>query len=138
VAAETARMSLEEEVDQATAKAIGASESNGAPRPVAESTGAPGFAGSGRPAGPGGLRPTAPQPATARTPGPGGPAQPRPTQPSQSPPLPSPPSAQAQSAQAQEKQHAPARHAVIDAEESVEGVRLMPRGDNLGLPPSWR
>ena len=142
VAAETARMSLEEEVDQATAKAIGASEPNGAPRP-AESTGAPGFAGSGRPAGPGGLRPTAPQPATARTPGPGGPAQPRPTQPSQSPPLPSPPSAQAQSAQAQsaqaqEKQHSPARHAVIDAEESVEGVRLMPRGDNLGLPPSWR
>ena len=153
VAAETARMSLEEEVDQATAKAIGASESNGAPRPVAESTGAPGFAGSGRPAGPGGLRPTAPQPATARTPGPGGPAQPRPTQPSQSPPLPSPPSAQSQSAQsqsaqaqsaqsqsaqAQEKQHSQARHAVIDAEESVEGVRLMPRSDNLGLPPSWR
>jgi DivIVA domain-containing protein len=143
VAAETARMSLEEEVDQATAKAIGASEPNGAPRPAAESTGAPGFAGSGRPAGPGGLRPTAPQPATARPPGPGGPAQPRPTQPSQSPPLPSPPSAQAQSAQAQsaqaqEKQHSPARHAVIDAEESVEGVRLMPRSDNLGLPPSWR
>src|SRR5271169_6078232 len=39
VAAETSRMSLEDEVDQATAKAIGASEANGAPRPVAESTG---------------------------------------------------------------------------------------------------
>ena len=37
VAAETARMSLEDEVDQATAKTIAASESNGAPRPAAES-----------------------------------------------------------------------------------------------------
>src|SRR5580692_10373678 len=36
VAAETARMSLEDEVDQNTAKAIAASESNGAPRTVTE------------------------------------------------------------------------------------------------------
>src|SRR5712692_6843375 len=37
VAAETARMSLEDEVDQATAKAIAvAAETNGAPRPAAE------------------------------------------------------------------------------------------------------
>ena len=42
VAAETARMSLEDEVDQATAKAISAAESNGAPRP----------AGPARPAAP--------------------------------------------------------------------------------------
>ena len=145
VAAETARMSLEDEVDQATAKAIGASQSDGAPRPAAESTGAPGFAGSGRPAGPGGLRPTAPQSASARPPGPGGPGQGRPTQPSQSPPVPSPPSAQPSrpspsrpSRRLQEKQHSPARHAVIDTEESAEGVRLVPRRDNLGLPPSWR
>ena len=154
VAAETARMSLEDEVDQATAKAIGASETNGAPRPVAESTGAPGSAGSGRPTGPGGPRPTAPQPpspASARTPGPvgpAGPAQPGPTQQVQSPLAQAQAqaqaqarsaqarsaqaqSAQAQSAQAQEKQqHSPARSAVIDAEESAEGVRLMPRSDN--------
>ena len=148
VAAETARMSLEDEVDQATAKAIGASEANGAPRPVAESTGAPGFAGSGRPTGPGGLRPTAPQSAPrARH---AGPAQPGPTQPSQSPPSAQAQSAQAQaaqaqsaqaqaaraqsaqaqSAQAQEKQHPPTRSAVIDAEESAEGVRLMPGHDS--------
>src|SRR5207302_4030975 len=35
VAAETARMSLEDEVDQATAKTIAASEANGGPRPAA-------------------------------------------------------------------------------------------------------
>src|SRR5215831_7235993 len=39
VAAETARMSLEEEVDQTTAKTIAASERNGAPRPGADPTG---------------------------------------------------------------------------------------------------
>ena len=77
VAAETARMSLEDEVDQATAKTIAASESNGAPRPAAESAGSAALrpAGSGRPTGPGGPRPTAPQPvpsASARPPGPPG------------------------------------------------------------------
>src|SRR5271167_739617 len=49
VAAETARMSLEDEVDQAAAKTIAASESNGAPRPAAEPTGSTGSTGSGRP-----------------------------------------------------------------------------------------
>ena len=39
VAAETARMSLEDEVDQATAKATSASEPNGAPRAAAEGAG---------------------------------------------------------------------------------------------------
>jgi len=147
VAAETARMSLEDEVDQAAAKAIAASEPNGAPRPAAEPAGA---TGSGRPAGPGGPRPGAPQPAppaSARTPGPAGPAQPGPTQPTQSPSAQSPsaqspsaqfPSAQSPSAQSQEKQHSPARSAVIDPDESAEGVRIMPGGDKLGLPPSWR
>ena len=71
VAAETARMSLEDEVDQATAKAIAASESSGAPRQAAgpRARGAAGPTGSGRPVGPGGLRPTAAQSAPAR-PGP--------------------------------------------------------------------
>ena len=53
VAAETARMSLEDEVDQATAKAISAAESNGAPRP----------AGPARPPAP---SPTAPGQAQAQ------------------------------------------------------------------------
>ena len=72
VTAETARMSLEDEVDQSTAKAIAASESNSAPRQAAGPTGpagaagAAGPAGSGRPTGPGGPRPTAAQPAPAR------------------------------------------------------------------------
>ena len=87
VAAETARMSLEDEVDQATAKTIAASESSGPPRPAAESAGPAGAAtstGSGRPMGPGGLRPAAPQPAppvSARPPGPASPGQPGPIQP---------------------------------------------------------
>ena len=46
VAAETARMSLEDEVDQATAKAVSATESNGAPRQAGEPPAPP------RPAGP--------------------------------------------------------------------------------------
>src|SRR6266481_4247743 len=51
VAAETARMSLEDEVDQATAKTIAAStEANGSPRPAAEPATA---AASPRPASPG-------------------------------------------------------------------------------------
>ena len=47
VAAETARMSLEDEVDQATAKAIAVSESRGAPRQAAGPTGPAGSTGSG-------------------------------------------------------------------------------------------
>src|SRR6266516_2612686 len=50
VAAETARMSLEDEVDQNTAKAIAATEANGAPRAGAEPATA---AASPRPASPG-------------------------------------------------------------------------------------
>ena len=46
VAAETARMSLEDEVDQATAKAIAVSESRGAPRQAAGPTGPAGSTGS--------------------------------------------------------------------------------------------
>ena len=46
VAAETARMSLEDEVDQATAKSIAASESHGAARSAAEQAGSAGSSGS--------------------------------------------------------------------------------------------
>jgi DivIVA domain-containing protein len=165
VAAETARMSLEDEVDQTTAKTIAASESNAAPRQAAGPTGPGGAArsaGSSRPIGAGGLRPTAPQSAPAR---PGGPAQPgpihpgatqpRPTQPGATQPGPihpgatqpgatqpgatqpgQPRSPQPSSAQPQDKQHPPVRSTVIDAGEPTEGVRIMPRGDNLDLPYS--
>ncbi len=117
VTAETARMSLEDEVDQATAKTIAASESSGP-------------------------RPAAPQPASARTAGPTSPAQPGPAQPSQSPSAQSQtaqsPSAQSQAAPSQDKLRAPARSSVIDAGEPTEGIRIMPGGDNLGRPPGWR
>jgi DivIVA domain-containing protein len=127
VAAETARMSLEEEVDQATAKAIAASsEANGAPRPAAEpaTAAAAGTAGSSRPASPGSASPRPAAPAAGSSaparPGPSAQAQPR-SQPTQS-------------AQPQETQHSPARSAVIDTEGQAEGVRLRPGGDNLGVP----
>src|SRR6266566_1801686 len=122
VAAETARMSLEDEVDQNTAKAIAAStESNGSPRPAAE----PATAGP-RPASPGGPRPAAPgSSATAR------PAAPSPSpQATQASPTQAS-SAASSSAPAQDK---PARAAVVDTEEKGDGVRLRPGSDNLGLP----
>jgi DivIVA domain-containing protein len=170
VAAETARMSLEDEVDQVTAKTIGASESNGTPRPAAEAA-----ARATGPGGSAGPRPVAPQPGPSAPPRPSGPAMPSPTAPSQQSqsqqpqsqqPQPSraqsssaPPSsaqassgqpspaqsssappfpAQPSSAQAQEKQSSPARAAVIGAEEKAEGIRIMPGGDNSGLPPQSR
>jgi vacuolar-type H+-ATPase subunit H len=121
VAAETARMSLEDEVDQNTAKAIAAStESNGSPRPAAE----PATAGP-RPASPGGPRPAAPGPARPAAPSP----SPQATQPSQIS------STASSSAPAQDK---PARAAVVDPEEKADGVRLRPGSDNLGLPPHYR
>jgi DivIVA domain-containing protein len=129
VAAETARMSLEDEVDQATAKAITVAEAaNGAPRPAAE--------GSVRPASPGG--PAGPRPAgpPARPQSPPGPSQPGPSQPGMSQPAQGQPaqpqSAQPQSAQSQEKPHSPARATVIDTEEQAEGVRIVPGSKRLG------
>ena len=123
VAAETARMSLEDEVDQNTAKAIAAStESNGSPRPAA----GPATAGP-RPASPGGQRPPAPGHARPAAPSPSPQAtQPSPAQAS---------SAASSSAPAQDK---PARAAVVDTEEKGDGVRLRPGRDNLGLPPHYR
>src|SRR5438132_1111462 len=93
VAAETARMSLEDEVDQNTAKAIAAStESNGSPRPAAE----PATAGP-RPASPGGPRPAASGPARPAGPSPSPQAtQPSPAQASSPAPSSAPSSAPAQ------------------------------------------
>ena len=123
VAAETARMSLEDEVDQATAKAISAAEGNGAPRPATEPA-----AGSVRPASADGPRPAA---GAAR------PAGPSPTAPSQSQGASSSaaqsPTGQSPTAQSQEKP-APGRATVIDPKEESEGVRLRPGSGSLGLP----
>jgi len=137
VAAETARMSLEEEVDQNTAKAIAAAaEANGGSRPATESGGQGVPAGSQAPArtpgpqgpggtgpggtGPGGTgpagrgtRPAAPpsgSPAASRGTGASGPAT------GSTGPSPAKPSA--------------ARSALIDTEDHAEGIRLMPGADN--------
>jgi cell division septum initiation protein DivIVA len=117
VAAENARMSLEDEVDQATAKTIAGTEPNGAARPTAGPTGS-------RPASPGGVRPAGPGPARPTAPSPQG-AQASP--------------AQSSPAQAQEKpaQAAP-RAAGVESEDKGEGVRVRPGSDNLGRPPYYR
>jgi DivIVA domain-containing protein len=139
VAAETARMSLEDEVDQATAKSITALDSHGAARPGAESAstaGSSASSASGRPAGPGGPaspRPAAPQPAPRASATPGSPVRPAtPSQPGQPQPgRPQPgqsPTGQSPTAPHQDK-HSHARSTVIDAEETAEGVRLMPGSD---------
>ena len=121
VAAETARQSLEDEVDQATAKAISATESNGAPRAAADPAGS----GAGRPATAGGPRPAAAggpvRPATP-SPTPGQPTQPQSAQQA---------STQSPVARAQEKPaQAPAHARVIDPDEKSEGVRIRPGRDN--------
>lgn len=132
VAAETARMSLEDEVDQNTAKAIAAAaEANGGAHPATEpiaatpagsqgparTSGPQGPAGSG-PAGTG-ARPAASQPgspAPARSTGAGGPATGSVTGPSPAGPPPVKPSA--------------ARSAILDSEDHGEGIRLMPGADS--------
>lgn len=140
VAAENARMSLEDEVDQATAKTIAGAEPNGAPRPAAGPTGA-----GARPASPGGARPAGPGPARPAAPSPQG-TQPSAAQSSsaqsssaQSSSAPSSPT-QASPAQAQEKQPAQAspRAAGVDSDDKGDGVRVRPGSDNLGRPPRYR
>src|SRR6476661_6363801 len=116
VAAENARMSLEDEVDQATAKTIAGAEPNGAPRPAAGPTGS-------RPASPGGTRPAGPspqgtQPSAAHSSS----AQ---SSPAQSSPAPSSP------AQAQEKPaQASPRATAVDSDDKGDGVRIRPGSDN--------
>ena len=137
VTAETARMSLEEEVDQATTKAIAAGESASAARPAATPAGSNGPTGPAAtngptgpatpsgPTGPGtsaGPRPAAQSPAgTAAASRPAAAAQPSSGTPSQTAPG-SPPSAQ--------DKRAPARTGVLDSDEHGNGVRLVPGSDN--------
>jgi cell division septum initiation protein DivIVA len=86
VAAENARMSLEDEVDQATAKAIGSADSMASARPAAAPVGAngpgrngPAAPGAPHPAASGAPRPAAPQAADAPSrPAPGPQTQPSP------------------------------------------------------------
>ena len=129
VAAETARMSLEDEVEQVTAKTIAAGEPGSGPRS------APVPAGANGPTAPGGPRPGSPAPTgpaaklvASPHPGPSGSA-PSQSGPSQSGPSQSGPSQPAPGQPAQEKR-GPARATVIDAEEQAEGVRIMPGRDN--------
>ena len=128
VAAETARMSLEDEVEQATAKTITAGESGNGPRP------GPVPAGANGPTAPGGPRPGSPAPTgpaakliASPQPSPSGSA------PSQSAPSHSvPPRAglsQPAPGQPAQDKRGPARAAVIDSEEQAEGVRIMPGRD---------
>jgi hypothetical protein len=105
VTAETSRMSLEDEVEQATAKTIAASESASAPRPVA------GPAGTNGPSAPAGARQAAPQPAAATS----------------ARPSPQPVSAQPVSAQQAQSQ---VRAAVVDSPEQGDGIRIVPSSDN--------
>jgi cell division septum initiation protein DivIVA len=114
VAAETARMSLEDEVEQATAKAVAAGEPGGGPRPASAATGAN---------GPGGPRPNAPTAPSAKL------VVSPPPAPSQSAPPPSVPSQSALSQPTQDKR-APARAAVIDPDEQTEGMHIVPGRDN--------
>jgi len=122
VAAETARPSLEDEVDQATAKAIGASaESAGAPRPAAP-VGQGGPAAPARPNGQSAPRPAGSQPATAtvsptgarpaQAASPQQPASPQPSQPAPS-----------------GGQRGPAHARVPNPEEQADTMRIMPGDD---------
>ena len=128
VAAETARPSLEDEVDQATAKAIGTpAESAGAPRPA----GPAGQAGPGAPARPNGQsapRPAGSQPATA-TVSPDPPAGPAGRPAAASPVSPSPSPQPTQSSAQPGGQRGPAHARVPSAEEQADGVRVMPGDD---------
>jgi DivIVA domain-containing protein len=113
VAAENARMSLEDEVDQATAKAIHAAEANGAPRTAAARPASPGAPAGPRPAAPPSARPqSAP-----------GPSQPNQAQPGHAQPP------RTQPGQSQDKPNTP-RATVIDAGEQAEGVRIVPGSSN--------
>src|ERR1700691_1550068 len=113
VTAETSRMSLEDEVEQATAKSIAASESAAA-RPVQAANGPSAATG---PSAPGGPRQGAAQPAAAASARPAAAAAPAQSQP-------------AKSAPSTTETHSVVRAAVIDSQEQGEGIRIMPSSDN--------
>jgi cell division septum initiation protein DivIVA len=135
VAAEAARMSLEDEVEHVTAQAIGSPESPGAPRPAAAGTRPNG------PAGQDGPRPGVRPPATAvtaklvaaaptqMTPVQRGPAQ----QATQAPPAaPAHPgqsqAGPSQPGQPQDKRSQP--RTALDSDAQTENIRILPAGDS--------
>ena len=123
VAAETSRMSLEEEVDQATAKAIAAGESASAARPAGAPAGSNGPTAANGPAapnGPSGARPAAHSQA--------GPASSRPATPAAGQPSGSVPG-QGSTPSGPDKRPS-ARTGVLDSDEHGDGIRLVPGGDN--------
>jgi cell division septum initiation protein DivIVA len=123
VAAETSRMSLEEEVDQATAKAIAAGEGASAARPAgvpAGSNGPTAANGPTAPNGPSGARPAAQSQA--------GPASSRPGNPAAGQPSASAPS-QGSTPSGPDKRPS-ARTGILDSDEHGDGVRLVPGSDN--------
>jgi cell division septum initiation protein DivIVA len=119
VAAETSRMSLEEEVDQATAKAIAAGEARPAGVP-AGSHGPTAANGPTAPNGPSGARPAAQSQA--------GPASPRPATPAAGQPSGSAPN-QGSTPSGPDKRPS-ARTGVLDSGETGDGIRLVPGSDN--------
>ena len=146
VAAETARMSLEDEVDQVTAKTIAAGDSAGAARPAGAPAGASGPAvsrgrerarraertrRSGRPgrararpaARPALPRPAPPRPAPPRRVPPPGPRHPALVAPRRGQGTPG-------SAPSQPDKRASARTGVLDSDEHPDGIRLVPGSDN--------
>ena len=113
VAAETARMSLEEEVDQASAKAIASAESATPAHPASPARPAaqpPAGAGSSHPVGATPAQPPAPAPQAAK------------------PSSPTPQAAQGP-ASSQDKRTS-ARTDALATDERPEGVRLVPGSDN--------
>ena len=123
VAAETSRMSLEEEVDQATAKSIAAGESASAARPAGAPAGSNGPAAANGPAapnGPPGARPAAQSQAGSA---PSRPATPAAGQPSVSAP------SQGSTPSGPDKRPS-ARTGVLDSDEHGDGIRLVPGSDN--------
>ena len=145
VAAETARMSLEDEVDQVTAKTIAAGDSAGAARPAGAPAGASGPAvsaggangpttpnGPAGPGGPAGPRPPAPAstaPASTGTPASTAPS--RPAAGAATPPSsPAPGQGNQGSAPSQPDKRASARTGVLDSGEHADAIRLAPGSDN--------
>jgi hypothetical protein len=123
VAAETSRMSLEEEVDQATAKAISAGEAASAARPAGVPAGSNGpTAGNGptAPNGPSGARPAAQSQAGPASSRPGAPAAGQPSAPAPS---------QGSTPSGPGKRPS-ARTGVLDSDEHGDGIRLVPGSDN--------
>jgi len=119
VAAETARVSLEEEVDQNTAKAIAAAEAASPARPAGTPAGPNAPAAPNGPAAPGAS--AGPRPAQAA----GATAASRPAAAAAQPSSPAPSQG---AAPGQDKRAAP-RTGILDSDEHGDGVRLVPGSD---------